>query len=320
MSNSKTVVVTGATGFIGRAVCRELVERGWAIVVVSRDPERARSVIRNAAGYVGYAGDALEQAVIAQGRVIRLAGENPLAHRWTRSFKARMWASRVDETARIATALARRNTPGSILVSASGINIHAPSPDRLIVEDSPTQSNWIGRMIAAKEVAAQPAIAAGARVVELRIGIAIGPGGGPLSFIDRPFRRGFGGYVGDGRQYVPWLHIDDMVAMIVTAFENEGWHGPIIAAAPNPVRARDFAAAIGLHLGRPSWLHMPAPVARLALGEVATLVLSSYRADPGKALRLGFRFRYAELGAALAAIYGAALPSLAAEHRRPALG
>lgn len=305
MSAARTVVVTGATGFVGTAVCRMLAGRGWGIVVAARDPARARAVLPDADAWIGYEGDAIERAVIEHGRVVRLAGENPLARRWSRSWKARMWSSRVDEASRIAAALTRSAAEERVLVSASGINLHAPDPRNAITERSPVKSDWVGRMLAALEAAADPAMADGVRVVSLRIGIAIGPGGGPLAFIDRPFRMGIGGHVGDGRQYVPWLHIDDLAAMFVAALENPAWRGPFIAAAPNPVPARDFAALVGRHLGRKSWLHVPAPVARAALGEVATLVLSSYPADPGRAAGLGFRFAYPELGSALASIYDA---------------
>lgn len=320
MSAARTAVVTGATGFIGRAVGRLLVERGWSVVVVSRDPARARLVIPQAADWLDYDGDGLERAIATHGRVIRLAGANALAHRWTRSYKAAMWASRVDEAARIARALSASRAADRVLVSASGINIHASSAEATITEASPTKSDWVARMLSAKEAAAGAATAHGARVVAMRIGIAIGPGGGALSFIDRPFRLGLGGHVGDGRQYVPWLHVDDMAAMFVAALENPDWEGPFIAAAPEPVPAHDFAAEVGRHLGRKSWLHMPAPVARIALGEVATLVLSSYRADPGKALGVGFRFRRPDLRGALASIYGEDATAMEGIPYRPALG
>jgi uncharacterized protein (TIGR01777 family) len=304
MSVARTVVVTGATGFIGKAVCRLLVEQDWRVVVVARDPKRACTAVPGAAEWIGYGDDALERAVAEHGRVIRLAGENPLARRWTSSWKAKMWSSRVDEAGRIATALARSPAEDRVLVSASGINIHAPDPRNAVTERSPVKSDWVGGMLAALEAAAEPAVASGVRVVALRIGVAIGREGGPLAFIDRPFRLGIGGHVGNGRQYVPWLHIDDMAAMLISALKNPAWRGPFIAAAPMSVTAKDFAACVGRQLGRKSWLHVPAPVARLALGEVATLVLSSYRADPGKAIGLGFRFRHSDLAEALASIYG----------------
>jgi hypothetical protein len=290
-------------------------------VVVARDPKRARTAVPGAADWIGYGDDALERAVAEHGRVIRLAGENPLARRWTASWKAKMWSSRVDEAGRIATALARSPAEDRVIVSASGINIHAPEPRNTITEGSPIKSDWVGRMISALEAAANPAADAGVRAVALRIGIAIGREDGPLAVIDRPFRLGIGGHVGNGRQYVPWLHIDDMAAMFVTALENPAWRGPFIAAAPVSVPAKDFAALIGRQLGRKSWLHVPAPVARLMLGEVATLVLSSYRADPGKAIGLGFRFRHSDPAAALASIYGTDTTAAAHEARlSPASG
>ncbi len=299
----RTVVVTGATGFIGQAVTSRLQAQGWRVIVVSRDPARARRVLPAATAWIDYAGEALEDAVTVHGRVIRLAGQNPLERRWTSGYKAQMWDSRVGTAERMAKALAGSRASDRVLVSAGGINIHASGGDAIVSETSALGEEWVARMLHAKEAAADRARGAGVRVVQMRIGLAIGRGGGPLPFIERPFRMRMGGHVGSGRQFVPWLHIDDMAAMFVEALERRTWDGPIIAAAPNPARAADLARAVGRRVGRASWCHMAAPMARLLLGEVATLVLSSYRASPARALSLGFEFRHPEMDGALDEIY-----------------
>jgi uncharacterized protein (TIGR01777 family) len=304
MNNDRTVIVSGATGFIGRSVMKQLSQNGWHSLVVSREPERARAMFPAALDCIGYEGDALERALAAHGKAIRLAGHNPLTGRWNAAFKAKMWESRVDMTARFAKALALGQGGERVLVSAGGINIHPDQGEASVAENGPVGNGFVSKMLIAKESALEPAIRAGVRTVTLRIGLAFGKGGGPLAFMEQPFRRHIGGHVGSGRQYVPWLHVDDLARMFVAALEDPGWAGPYIAAAPEPERARDVAKMIGRRLGRSSWLHVPAPAARLMLGEMATLVLSSYRADCSKAEKLGFKFKYRQLHQAFDAIYG----------------
>lgn len=303
MDRNQTVIVAGATGFIGRAVMKLLAEKGWRTIVVSTNPQRAREICPAALDCIGYEGDALERALSEHGKAIRLAGHNPLTGRWTEPFKAKMWESRVDMTARFANALARGRVNERVLVSAGGINIHPGLADARVDESSPVGESWVARMLLAKERALEPAIQAGARAVTLRIGLAFGKGGGPLAFMEQPFRRHIGGHVGTGRQYVPWLHVDDLARMFVAALEDPRWTGAYIAAAPEPERARDVAKMIGRRLGRSSWLHVPAAAARLMMGEMSTLVMSSYKADPAKAGKLGFSFNFPTLDKAFDNIY-----------------
>lgn len=305
MGKEKTVVVTGATGFIGRSVMALLRERGWKAIVVSTNPAAARQMYPEALSCIGLEGRALEDAVVAHGKVIRLSGVNPLLKRWTTSYKAKIWDSRVGTARRAAEAMAVSKAEGRVIVSAGGINIHPDMGDRMVTPDSPMDTTWVATMLAAKEAALQPAVTSGARAVTLRIGIAFGSSGGPLAFIAQNFAKGMGGHIGSGRQFVPWLHVDDLARMFVTALENSAWNGPFIAAAPHSVRARDLSIAIGQNLGRASWFHLPTPLARIILGEVAGLVVTSYRADPSKAERLGFVFAYPGLETAFLEIYAA---------------
>jgi uncharacterized protein len=304
MNNDRTVIVSGATGFIGSSVMKQLSENGWHCIVVSREPERAKAMYPAAVGWIGYEGTALESALAAHGKAIRLAGHNPLTGRWTEAFKAKMWESRVDMADRFAKALARGRDAGRVLVSAGGINIHSGQGEEKVNENSPVGSQFVSRMLKAKEDALEQAGLSGARAVTLRIGLAFGKGGGPLAFMEQPFHRHIGGHVGSGRQFVPWIHVNDLARMFMAALEEPQWSGPYIAAAPEPERARDIARMIGRKLGRASWLHVPAPAARIMLGEMATLVLSSYRADCSKAEKLGFRFQFRQLHQAFDAIYG----------------
>jgi hypothetical protein len=299
----RRVVVAGATGFVGRAVMARLAERGWQVIVVSTDPGKARRSFPEAEDWIGYDGEALERAVAGCGKVIRLSGQNPLQQRWTAAYKRSMWESRVGTSARFAAALAASTLPGRVIVTAGGINVFAPGGEAVVRESSPPGGNWVAKMLQAAQAALAPAGAAGARVVTICIGLALGRGDGPLAFMERPFRLRLGGHLGDGRQYVPWIHLDDLAAMFVAALEQDGWSGNYIAASPNPMRAAEVASAIGAGLGRASWLHMPAGLARLMLGEVATLVLSSYRAMPERALAQGFRFAWPDLAPALADIH-----------------
>lgn len=303
MTPGKTVIVAGATGFIGKSVLSALKSRGWTVIALSTNPQKAREKLGLEA--IGFDGTELEDAVKAHGKVVRLSGVNPLFRRWSKAYKALMWQSRVDTAFRLATALAQSTAPDRVIVSAGGINICQPSENLPITETSPIGNSWVAGMLAAKECALHPARISGARAITLRIGLSFGRGG-PLAFIDKNFRMGMGGHVGSGNQFVPWIHEDDLASMFVAGLENPAWNGPFIAAAPNPVTARALSVCIGAQLGRSSWFHMPAPMAHLVLGEMATLVLSSYRADPVQAKSLGFRFNYPTLDAALAEIYGTA--------------
>jgi uncharacterized protein (TIGR01777 family) len=292
------VFVTGATGLIGRAVCRALAGRGDHVVALSR----ARSAgARLPAGVEVVAGDpvapgAWQDELAGADACVHLAGEPVAEGRWTREKRRRISSSRVDATRNVA-AVVRERGPRT-LVSGSAVGFYGTRGDEVLDEDAAPGEGFLAEVAQAWEAAAAPA-AARARVTLLRTGIVLSREGGALPKLVRPFRAFVGGPLGDGRFFQPWIHVADEVGLVLLALDDARVTGPMNAAAPEPVRNRDLARAIGKVLGRPSALPTPAAAIRLAVGEVAAEILSSQRAVPRKALQLGYPFRFPELEPAL---------------------
>jgi uncharacterized protein len=298
------VVVTGASGFVGRAAVCELLARSWSVIGVSRDPVRAARVADAAVRWIPFDGGALEETVAACGRCVNLVGQHPFEGRWNDAYREEMRRSRVGTTERVAAALSRSTAPERVLVNASGVVYYGDCGDELVRESRPPDPDaFVSRMCRDWEAAAEAARAAGARVVLMRIGLGLGRDGGALPMMARPFRFGLGGHVGSGRQYVPWIHNDDLARLIVDALEDPGYEGPYNGAAPHPVTGRELARALGAAMHRPSLLPMPAPVLKLVVGEASGIMLWSCRADTSRLAERGFAFRHATIEDALAALY-----------------
>jgi uncharacterized protein (TIGR01777 family) len=308
----REVVITGASGFLGRTICRQLAARGWSIVGLSTDPLRATAASRETVPNMRWLGLASAEAVteIARvGKVVNLAGAHPFARRWTNAYKETMFASRVTTTRRVVAALAGSLAPDKTLVTVSGMGFYGDCGDEPVKDARPAGRRWfLTDMIASWEAAARQAETSGARVAILRVGLALERDGGALPIIEQNFRRRMGGHAGHGRQFVPWLHNEDCAALFVQALETPTWRGDYVVASPNPVSFAELARAVGERMGRRSWFHPPAAVARLMLGQASAILLESQRAVPERALANGFSFRYPTLGSALGAIYRASAP------------
>jgi hypothetical protein len=292
------VLVTGATGLVGRAACAALVERGHAVTAVSRAPGAAA---RLAAGVRLVAGDPAEpgpwqDALAAADACLHLAGEPIAEGRWTAAKKRRIRESRVRSTENVA-AVVRERGP-KVLVSGSAVGFYGSRGDEVLDETSAGGDDFLADVCRAWEAAAAPARER-ARVVLLRTGIVLAREGGALPRLVRPFRLFAGGPIGDGAFWQPWIHLADQVGLALLALEDARAEGPLDATAPEPARNRDLARAIGQALGRPSALRTPAFAVQLALGELASAVLASQRVVPAKALALGYRFRFPDLDGAL---------------------
>jgi uncharacterized protein (TIGR01777 family) len=291
--------VTGATGLIGRAVCAELLARGHAVTALTRGGggQGLPGGVRTVTGDPTRAGP-WQDALAACDACVNLAGE-PLEGRWNEAKKRRIRDSRVASTANVAAVLADRG-PG-VLVSGSAVGFYGARGDEVLDESSAPGSGFLADVCRAWEGAAAPA-ARRARVVLLRTGIVLAAGGGALPRMVQPFRLFAGGPLGGGGFWEPWIHLADEVGLVMLALEDGRAAGPLDACAPEPVRNRDLARAIGKVLGRPSALPTPALALRLALGEMADVVLASQRVVPRKALALGHRFRFPDLEGALRAL------------------
>ncbi len=235
--------------------------------------------------------------------VIHLAGENLASGRWTEARKARIHDSRVDATQKLCEFLAALPKPPRVLLSASAVGIYGDRGDKWLIEASPPSSDFLGSLCAQWERATEPLARASCRVVHLRFGIILSPSGGALGKMLPAFKMGVGGRLGDGRHWMSWIALSDLVRALEFLLVNPNAAGPINMVTPNPVPNAEFAQTLGRVLRRPALLPAPAPVLRLALGEfVDAALLASQRVRPGRLSDLGFEWKYPELEDALRAM------------------
>jgi uncharacterized protein (TIGR01777 family) len=287
------VLVTGGTGFLGTPLCRALRGAGHAVTVVTRDPEHATGPA------VGW--DGLDAAVRDADALVNLAGEPIAAGRWSAARKDAIVASRVESTRALVRAAAAAERRPSVLVSASAIGYYGAHGDEPLDETAGPGTGFLAELCRAWEDEAVAAEKLGLRVVRLRLGVVLAPDGGALARMLPPFRGFVGGPLGSGAQWMSWIHRDDVTGLVVAALASEAYARAVNATAPRPVTNREFAQALGHALARPSWLRTPAAVLRLGLGEMADVLLTGQRVLPAAAERLGYQFRYRDLGPALAA-------------------
>jgi uncharacterized protein (TIGR01777 family) len=309
------VFVTGGTGFIGRAIVAALAERGDAVVVLSRREAAARADLGQAAEVIGgdpTAAGSWQSALAGCDAVINLAGAPLAERRWDARFRQLARDSRIDTTRFLVEAIAAAPTgqrPG-VLAGASGVDYYPFAvdlgratrfgEDDPIDESAPPGSTFLARLCRDWEAEARAAEAHGTRVVLLRTGLVLGPGGA-LDRLVTPFRLFVGGRLGRGTQWTSWVHLDDVARAYLFAIDAADLRGPVNLVAPGNATAAELARQLGARLGRPSWLPVPAWAVRAAAGELAEYVLDGRRCVPAALERAGFSFRYPELGAALAA-------------------
>ena len=296
------IVMTGATGFVGRAALLRLLRDGHHITAWVRSPARARSTLGAEVDLIDAAGGtpALQRAVAGADAIVNLAGEPVLPRRWTARRRAALIHSRVGLTEQLAGAARAAPRPPRVLISASAVGYYGDRGSEPLDEHSPPGTGFLADLCARWEAAAQVAAQAGTRVAMLRLGMVLGPGSRTLQAMAPLFRAGLGGPIGTGAQYVPWIHIDDAVELIARALTDPGLAGPINAVAPQAVTNRDLAATLGRVLGRPAVLPVPRPLLRLALGQASTLLTNSARVLPRRAQEHGIPFRMGRLDQTLA--------------------
>ena len=297
------VLITGGTGLVGGRLLPRLLERGDEVLVVTRAEKPVMPVgCTSVAGDVAYPGpwlDRIEQC----DAVVHLAGENVFARRWRKRYKQRILDSRVASTRLIAEALAKQphRTDGSpkTLVSASAVGYYGPHDREELDEESPPGSDFLAGVCVQWEKAADPARIAGARVCHLRVGMVLDDCGGGLPKLVRPFKWFLGGPIGSGEQWISWIHVADMVGLILLALDRHDATGPINATAPEPLTNWGFCKMLGTVLRRPCWLRLPAFAVRFLLGQVAVVVTEGQRVIPRRALSLGYSYQYPDLEPAL---------------------
>ncbi len=293
------VIVTGGTGFIGSRLSEHLVAKGHEVVLFTRDASRSRDHIHPKVRLVSWAaGAAWETWVDGAGAIVNLAGEN-VGQRWTAAAKERIVGSRVEAAGKLCAAIARASVKPAVLVNAAAVGFYGARGDEILDETSPPGTDFLATTCVAWEDAARKAEALGVRVARLRTGLVLGGDGGALAKMLPPFRAFAGGPIGTGRQWMSWIHRDDLVSLYAFAIANAGASGALNGTAPNPVTMDEFAKALGRALHRPSFARVPAAAVRLLMGEMAGVVLDGQRVIPKRALELGFTFRFTEVGAAL---------------------
>lgn len=292
------ILLTGGTGLIGRALCQFWLRQGHQLTVWSRRPERVAALCGDGVRGIARLEELADTPLDA---LINLAGA-PIADRpWTHKRKALLWDSRVALTERLLAWLESRAQRPRVLISGSAVGWYGDGGERELHEsDAPVVEDFAAQLCGAWEETAQRAETLGMRVVLLRTGLVLAPAGGFLKRLLLPFRLGLGGPIGNGRQWMPWIHLQDEIGLIDFLLQRDDARGPYNACAPQPARNRDFTRALGRALHRPALLPVPGPLLKLGLGELSGLLLGGQKALPQRALADGYVFRFTDLDSALA--------------------
>jgi len=275
------IAVAGASGFIGCRLAERLKREGHAVIPVS---------LRQTAQL---------QRLDGCDAVVNLAGE-PIAQRWSASARERIRASRIDATLSLIQAM--RGHPPRVLINASAVGYYGSRGGEILTEAAAPAQDFLGQVCLEWERADSSALSLGVRVASLRMGLVLGPGGGALQKMLLPFRLGLGGRIGGGRQWMSWIHIDDLTALICFLLQESTVRGAFNAVSPHPVTNAEFTRALARALRRPAFLPVPAAALKLLLGEMSHVLLDSQRVLPDAAQRAGFTFRYPDIFGALAQI------------------
>jgi hypothetical protein len=294
------IVITGASGFVGSRLSRCLIDHGHQVTGIARHappPGLQANGFNFISADTSRPGD-WQVEVGKSDAVINLAGRS-IFGRWTDTVKQEIRDSRILTTRHVVDGLAGKP---ALLISASGVGFYGNRGEEQITEDTPAGDDFLARLSVDWEAEAWRGAPSGARVVLTRLGVVLGPGGGAMAQMLPAFKAFVGGPIGSGRQWFPWIHVDDLTAAVAFILDHSDLSGPVNLCAPNPVRNRELALALGKALGRPAAVPLPAFVLRLSLGEFAGVLLGSQRAIPQKLTAAGFRFHYPEIQPAVAAV------------------
>ena len=295
-----TIVIAGGTGFLGTALQTHLRTAGHAVRVLSRRraPDQADTIQWNPDGSTGSWARALDGA----DAVVNLSGAGIADARWTASRKATLRSSRVQSTRSLVQAI-REASPPPALINASGVGYYGDRGAEVVSEASPPGDDFLARLCIEWE---REAAAAGnvTRVAILRNGLVMHPSGGALKKMLLPFRLGLGGPLGSGSQYLPWIHLDDWLALVTHIVSSPDASGAFNVTAPNPATNAEFTRALAGALSRPAIFRVPGFALRLALGELADTLLTGQRAVPHRAEQLGYHFRFPGVALALLDLLG----------------
>jgi len=303
---SRKVLITGGTGLIGTRLAELLIDAGYEVALLSREP--AKSSHYRSFRWDPRAGTIDEAAVPYADYLVNLAGASVSDGKWTDGRKRDIMTSRLDGLALLHRELAKPGHHVQAVVSASAIGLYGDAGDQLVNEETPPAlptHDFLADVSQQWELAAAPIAALGIRTVITRIGIVLSTEGGALPQMARPVKLGAGAALGSGRQFMSWIHLDDLCRLFVAMLEDPAWHGTYNAVAPHPVTNKEFTETLAHVLHRPLVLpKVPAFGLKLAMGEMSEIVLASQNVSDRKVLAQGFTFEYPELRGALEALYG----------------
>ncbi|MEM9770217.1 MAG: TIGR01777 family oxidoreductase [Cyanophyceae cyanobacterium] len=299
------VAITGATGFVGQRLVKRLTEANHSVVVLTRNGDRARRLFPaglfpqcDVVPYTPLKSGDWQSAIDGCDGVVNLAGAPIAESRWTADRKREILDSRQAGTEKVVEAIAQASAPPKVLVNSSAIGYYGTSETATFDENSPAGNDFLAAVCKKWEAAAQ-AVRSDTRLVIIRTGIVLGQGGGALEKLLMPFRLFAGGPLGSGRQWFSWIHLDDMVSLIIQALTDEQFKGVYNGTAPKPVRMTEFCNVVGQVMGRPSWLPVPSFALEALLGDAAAVVLEGQEVIPKRTLETGFSYEYSNAKNAL---------------------
>jgi len=298
---NRKIVITGATGLIGRELCEKLYEEGDEITIFTRDIKKGKEIFPYLNNFVEWnynEPDVWRNELEEKYAVINLAGSNVFGKRWTTAYKTDIMDSRKLSTKNIVESIGQTKNKPKILISSSAAGYYGDRGDEKITEETSSGTDFLASVCKSWESEAQEVEKIGIRRVSIRTGIVLSSREGALKKMLLPFRLFVGGSIGSGKQWFPWIHVEDLINIYFFALNNET-NGAINGTSPNPVRMREFAKTLGKVLHRPSFFTVPEFALKLAIGEGAQSILSSLRIIPKKLIQNSFRFKYEKLEPAL---------------------
>ncbi len=296
------VLVTGATGFVGKVVVRQLLEAGDQVVVLTRNiPKAALTLGSDCTYYQWVDTNELPDTAAFDGvdAVINLMGEGIADKRWSEEQKKKIYNSRINGTQKLVEVISQLKVAPSVFVSTSAVGIYGDRKNEEITEDSKTADDFLAHVCSEWEKEASKVKEYVKRLVFIRVGVVLGHGGGALSKMLPVFKLGAGGPIGSGNQYMSWVHIEDLAGMYIEALKNNSMSGVYNGTAPYPATNKEFSTALGKVLKRPAFAPAPAFAIKLAFGEMSTVLLEGQKVLPTKLKAINFRYRYPTLEMAL---------------------
>lgn len=298
----KKIIITGATGLIGKRLVKSLLEKNYELVIFSRDVKKTRSLlpgIKEIIEWNYHRPENWESYFENVYAVIHLAGTNLFAKRWDERFKKDILESRTISTRNLVNAFKETLAKPAVFISASGIGFYGNSGDELLTESSSVGNDFVAEVCKEWENESNKLSDTGIRTVQIRTGLVLCPEDGALKQMLPAFRSFVGGPLGNGKQWSSWVHIEDIVKIYLYALENSGLSGPLNAVSPEPVKMKDLAGTLGKVLNRPAFFRVPQFALRIIIGEASGIITASQKVFPDKLLKSGFQFKFSNLEFAL---------------------